>query len=74
MCGPDMNGRSYIACACAAVYERTTEMLPRHEKGVFRCACGADLGAWNGLLALRYRRIADPDSLVMLLARRPRAA
>lgn len=57
-----MTDRRFIACTCSAVYERTVEPLARHGKGAFHCGCGAELGAWNGIAALRYQRIAAPDA------------
>lgn len=57
-----MNGPTrYVRCACDAVYARTLEHLAVHGVGRFTCDCGAALGAWNGLVALRYAKLDNAD-------------
>lgn len=49
----------YIVCTCSAVYERRVLVAPRYERGSFVCDCGRELGAWNGLSSLHYKRVRE---------------
>lgn len=62
--------RRYIICRCNMVYERTTEPSLETMLGSFSCDCGAMIGAWRGLLALRYEPVPEPDAAILATARR----
>lgn len=64
----------YVRCACGAAYARTLEHLATHAVGAFKCDCGAALGAWNGLVALRYTKLDAADRSSMDQAARISAA
>ena len=64
------NAPRYIICVCDDVYARTLEGLRTHEVGSFTCSCGVVIGAWNGLLALRYAKVENADNHLRSTAHR----